>query len=222
MATIFLDAFNGSGSVHGRAPDVGAGAWNHQNPEFSPPEATAVAGGKASLSGGYTVVYVDYTAPIGGDYLTFEAIFEFVGDAGAASSGTEFGANMAITDGTGAGTMVGGYYYSYTSGFYNPPRFQSFTNKLPNYNGYNSTNVVVAAPVEGATRTLRLAMSNGAQVVELDGVVMLSGEAAMPPGVDVVSLSFKLLGPHSLKNAVVNASGTPIFWTRHRNTREVA
>lgn len=221
MATIFLDAFNGSGSVHGRAPDIGAGAWNHKNPEFFPPEATAVAGGKASLSGGYTVVYVDYTAPIGSDYPTFEAIFEFVGDTGAASSNTEFGANMAITDGTGAGTVVGGYYYSYTSGFYNPPRFVSFTNKLPNYNGYNSTEVVVAPPVEGATRTLRLAMSNGAQVVELDGVVMLSGEAAMPPGVDV-SLSFKLLGPHSLKNAVVNASGTPIFWTRHRNTREVA
>lgn len=218
MATIFLDAFNGSGSVHGRAPDIGMGAWYHQNPESEPPEATAVADGKASLSGGHTVVYVDYAAPIGGDYSTFEAIFEFVGDAGAASSNTEFGANMAITDGTGAGTVVGGYYYSYTSGFYNPPRFASFANKLP---GNNSTEVVVAPPVEGATRTLRLAMSNGAQVVELDGVVMLSGEAAMPPGVDV-SLSFKLLGPHSLKNAVVNASGTPIFWTRHRNTREVA
>lgn len=221
MATIFLDAFNGSGSVHGRAPDIGAGAWNHLNPEFFPPEATAVADGKASLSGGHTVVYVKYTAPIGGDYPAFEAIFEFVGDAGAASSGTEFGASIAITDGTGAGTVVGGYYYSYTSGFYNPPRFQSFTNKLPNYDGFNSTDVVVATPVEGVTRTLRLAMSDGAQVVELDGVVMLSGEAAMPPGVDV-SLSFKLLGPHSLKNAVVNASGTPIFWTRHRNTREVA
>lgn len=221
MATIFLDAFNGSGSMHGRAPDIGVGAWNHQNPEFSPPEATAVAGGKASLSGGHTVVYVDYTAPIGGDYTTFEAVFEFVGDAGAASSGTEFGANMAITDGTGAGTLVGGYYYSYTSGFYNPPRFVSRVRKLPGNNSLNSTEVVVAPPVEGATRTLRLAMSNGAQVVELDGVVMLSGEAAMPPGVDV-SLSFKLLGPHSLKNAVVNASGTPIFWTRHRNTREIA
>lgn len=221
MATIFLDAFNGSGSMHGRAPDIGVGAWYHQNPEFFPPEATAVADGKASLSGGHTVVYVKYTAPIGSDYPTFEAIFEFVGDAGAASSDTEFGANMAITDGTGAGTVVGGYYYSYTSGFYNPPRFVSFANKLPNYNGYNSTEVVVAPPVEGATRTLRLAMSNGAQVVELDGVVMLSGEAAMPPGVDV-SLSFKLLGPHSLQNVLVTATGTPIFWTRHRNTREVA
>ena len=221
MATIFLDAFNGSGSVHGRAPDIGVGAWYHQDADYSPPEATAVAGGKASLSGGRTVVYVDYTAPIGGDYLAFEAIFEFVGDAGAASSGTEFGAKMAITDGTGAGTVVGGYYYSHTSGFYNPPRFQSFTNKLPKYDGYNSTGVVVAPPVEGVTRTLRLAMSNGAQVVELDGVVMLSGEAAVPPGVGV-ELSFKLLGPHSLKNAVVNASGTPIFWTRHRNTWEVA
>lgn len=221
MATIFLDAFNGSGSVHGRAPDIGAGAWYHQNPEFFPPEATAVADGKASLSGGHTVVYVDYAAPIGGDYPTFEAIFEFVGDAGAASSYTEFGAMVAIKDGTGAGTEVGGYYCSSPSGFYNPPRFVSFTNKLPGYNRLDSTDVVVATPVEGATRTLRLAMSNGAQVVELDGVVMLSGDAAMPPGVDV-SLSFKLLGPHSLKNAVVNASGTPIFWTRHRNTREVA
>lgn len=221
MATIFLDAFNGSGSMHGRAPDIGAGAWYHQNPEFFPPEATAVAGGKASLSGGYTVVYVAYTAPIGGDYPTFEAVFEFVGDAGSASSNTEFGANMTITEGSGAGIVVGGYYYSYTSGFYNPPRFQSFTDKLPNYDGFDSTNVVVAAPVEGATRTLRLAMSNGAQVVELDGVVMLSGDAAMPPGVDV-ALSFKLLGPHSLKNATVSATGTPIFWTRHRNTREVA
>lgn len=220
MATIFLDAFNGSGSVHGRAPDIGVGAW-YQDTDVYPAAATAVASGKASLSGGYTVVYVDYTAPIGGDFPTFEAIFEFVGDAGAASSNTEFGAKMAITDGTGAGTVVGGYYYSYTSGFYNPPRFQSFTDKLPNYDGFDSTDVVVAAPVEGVTRTLRLAMSNGVQVVELDGVVMLSGEAAMPPGVDV-SLSFKLLGPHSLKNATVNATGTPIFWTRHRNTREVA
>lgn len=220
MATIFLDAFNGSGSVHGRSPDVGAGAW-YQDTDVYPPVATAVAGGKASLSGGYTVVYVDYTAPIGGDYPTFEAVFEFVGDAGAASSNTEFGAKMAITDGTGAGTVVGGYYYSYTSGFYNPPSFQSQTRKLPGYKSLNSTEVVVAAPVEGVTRTIRIAMSNGAQVVELDGVVMLSGEAAMPPGVDV-ALSFKLLGPHSLKNAVVNASGTPIFWTRHRNTREVA
>lgn len=166
-------------------------------------------------------VYVDYTAPIGGDYPAFEAIFEFVGDAGAASSGTEFGASMAITDGTGAGTVVGGYYSSYTSGIYNQPLFRSFTSKLPEYDGYNSTDVVVAPPVEGVTRTLRLAMSSGAQVVELDGVVMLSGEAAVPPGVGV-ELSFKLLGPHSLKNAVVNASGTPIFWTRHRNTREVA
>ena len=220
MATIFLDAFNGSGSVHGRAPDIGVGAW-YQDTDVDPAAATAVASGKASLSGGYTVVYVDYTAPIGGNFPTFDAIFEFVGDAGAASSNTEFGAKMAITDGTGVGTVVGGYYYSYTSGFYNPPRFQSFTDKLPNYDGFDSTDVVVAAPVEGATRTLRLAMSNGAQVVELDGVVMLSGSADMPPGVGV-ALSFKLLGPHSLKNATVNATGTTIFWTRHRNTREVA
>ena len=220
MATIFLDAFNGSGSVHGRSPDVGAGAW-YQDTDVYPPVATAVAGGKASLSGGYTVVYVDYTAPIGGYLPAFEAIFEFVGDAGSASSNTEFGAKMAITEGSGAGIVVGGYYYSYTSGFYNPPRFQSFTDKLPNYDGFDSTDVVVAAPVEGDTRTIRIAVSNGAQVVELDGVVMLSGDAAMPPGVDV-SLSFKLLGPHSLKNATVSATGTPIFWTRHRNTREVA
>lgn len=220
MATIFLDTFPGSGSVHGHAPDVGTGAW-YQDTDAYPPSATAIAGGKASLSGGATVVYVDYTAPIGGDYPAFEAIFEFVGDAGAASSNTEFGAKMAITDGSGAGTVVGGYYYSYTSGFYNPPRFQSFTDKLPNYDGFDSTDVVVAAPIEGATRTLRIAMSNGAQVVELDGVVMLSGDAAMPPGVDV-ALSFKLLGPHSLQNVLVNATGTPIFWTRHRNTREVA
>lgn len=205
--------------MHGHAPDIGAGAW-YQDTDIYPPAATAIAGGKVSLSGGHTVVYVDYTAPIGGDFPTFEAVFEFVGDTGAASSNTEFGAKMAITDGTGAGTVVGGYYYSYTSGFYNPPRFQSFTDKLPNYDGYDSTDIVVAAPVEGVTRTLRLAMSNGAQVVELDGVVMLSGSAAMPPGVDV-ALSFKLLGPHSLKNAAVNASGTPIFWTRHRNTREI-
>lgn len=221
MATIFLDAFNGSGSVHGRAPDIGAGAWYHQNADAYPAAATAIASGKASLSGGYTVVYVDYTAPIGGDFPAFEAVFEFVGDAGAASSNTEFGASMAITNGAGAGTVVGGYYYSYTSGFYNPPRFQSFTDKLPNYDGFDSTDVVVAAPVEGVTRTLRLAMSNGAQVVELDGVLMLSGSAPMPLGVDV-ALSFTLLGPHSLKNATVNATGTPIFWTRHRNTREVA
>lgn len=220
MATIFLDAFNGSGSVHGRAPDIGVGAW-YQDTDVLPAAATAVASGKASLSGGYPVVYVYYTAPIGGNFPTFDAIFEFVGDAGAASSNTEFGAKMAITDGTGVDTVVGGYYYSTPSGFYNPPSFQSFTGKLPNYDGFDSTDVVVAAPVEGATRTLRLAMSNGAQVVELDGVVMLSGSADMPPGVGV-ALSFKLLGPHSLKNATVNATGTTIFWTRHRNTREVA
>lgn len=208
MATIFLDDFNGSGSVDGHAPAIGAGVWHHS--DGYPPAATSLAGGQVQLGAGFNLVYVDF---VGSQVLTdstFVAEFDFIGLEGV-DARAELVGQMTLVESDDVVLEVGAaLYYSPGSSLYDPPLCTGYAYG-PGSGG--SAGIRPAIPSPGVQRQVRLTASNGSQSVELDGIPVYSGSASLPLS-PKLRLTFKLLGAWALSRVTVQGQAAPLAWTR--------